>query len=308
MKAVRIHNYGGVDELKLEEAPMPSLGPDDVLVRVHAVGVNPFDTIFRQGVMKDVLPVKLPVVVGQDFAGDVADVGKNVTQLKKGDRVYGLSRTGSFAEYTAVPVSALARIPDTVDDKTAAALPVAGLTAYQLVTQVAKAAPGKTLLIHGAAGGVGAMAVQIAKAKGARVIATAAGEDADYLKQLGADVVVNYQTQRFEDFAKEVDAVIDLTRSADVLARSYPLVKKGGVITATANAIDEDKARAMGIGTAVRFLVKPNTKDFEDLVGLVAKGAVRPRMDKVLPLADVRQAQELIQTSKTHGKIVLTVA
>src|SRR5437899_106309 len=216
MKAIRIHQYGDAGTLKLEEIPRLSIAADQILVRIRDVGVNPIDWKIRQGYMKEVMPATFPITIGQDFAGEVVECGKDVTQFAADDRVFGFAQ-GTYAEYAAAPASTVAAIPNSMDFSTAAALPTAGSTALQIVRDVVAAKPGMTILIHGAAGGVGSYASQIAKNLGARVIGTAASGDIEYLKSLGVDEIVDYQRERFEDKAIGVDAVVDLV-GGDTLA------------------------------------------------------------------------------------------
>jgi NADPH:quinone reductase-like Zn-dependent oxidoreductase len=203
MKAIRIHEYGDAGTLKLEELPRLSITDDQILVRIHDAGVNPIDWKIRQGYMKQVMRATFPMTIGQDFAGEVVEVGKNITQFVAGDRVFGFAQ-GTYAEYAAAPASTVARIPSSVDFATAAALPTAGSTALQIIRDVVAAKPGMTILIHGAAGGVGSYASQIAKNLGARVIGTATGPDIEYLKSLGVDEIVDFKRERFEDKASGI--------------------------------------------------------------------------------------------------------
>jgi NADPH:quinone reductase-like Zn-dependent oxidoreductase len=305
MKAIRIHQFGDANTLQLEDVPNLTIGDDQVLVRVRAAGVNPIDWKIRQGYMKDIMQTKFPLTIGQDFAGEVVDKGKSVTQFAKGDRVFGFAQ-GTYAEYAAAPASTIAKLPDSVDFATAAALPTAGLTALQAIRDFVRAKPGMTILIHGAAGGVGSFASQIAKNSGARVIGTATGDDIQYLKSIGIDEVIDYKRERFEDKVQDLDAVVDLV-AGDTLARSYGIVKRGGVLVTTVGTIDENKAKSAGI-RAERIVMKRNSADLAELVNLVAKGVVKPRMDQTLSLNQAKEAQQLSERGKTVGKVVLKVA
>ena len=305
MKAIRIHEYGDVGELKLEEVPRLSITDDQLLVRIRDAGVNPMDWKIRQGYMKQVLPATFPLTMGQDFAGEVAELGKKVDEFAIGDRVFGFAE-GTYAEYASAPASTVAAIPDSVDFATAAALPTAGLTALQVIRDVVCAKPGMTILIQGAAGGVGSYATQIATFLEARVIGTAVGGDIEYLKSLGIDEVIDYKRERFEDKAKGVDAVVDLV-GGETLARSYAVVKKGGVLATTVQPIDETAAGRAGI-RAVHVLMKRNAADLVDLAKFVVMRAVKPRLGQTLSLAEAKQAQELSEAGGTHGKVILKVA
>jgi NADPH:quinone reductase-like Zn-dependent oxidoreductase len=305
MKAIRIHQFGDANTLKLEDAPNISIGDDQLLVRVRAAGVNPIDWKIRQGYMKDVMPTQFPLTIGQDFAGEVVDKGKSITQFTKGDRVFGFAE-GSYAEYAAAQASRVAKIPGGIDFATAAALPTAGLTAWQIIRDFVGAKPGMTILIHGAAGGVGSFASQIAKNSGARVIGTATGSDIEYLKSIGVDEVIDYKRERFEDKVRNVDAVVDLV-GGDTNARSYGVVKRGGVLVSTVQPPDEAAAQRAGI-RAQHIVMKRNSADLFELAQLVAKGAVKPRMDKTMSLGEAKEAQQLSETGKTDGKVILKVA
>src|SRR5215472_1949818 len=205
MKAIRIHEYGDVGTLKLEEVPRLSIADDQILVRIRDAGVNPIDWKIRQGYMKQVMPATFPLTMGQDFAGEVAELGKKVDEFAVGDRVFGFAE-GTYAEYASAPVSTVAAIPDSIDFATAAALPTAGSTALQIIRDAVRAKPGMTILIQGAAGGVGSYASQMARNLGARVLGTASGEDKEYLKSLGIDEIVDYKRERFESKTARVDA------------------------------------------------------------------------------------------------------
>jgi len=305
MKAIRIHQYGDASLLKLEEVPRLSIADDQILVRIHNAGVNPIDWKIRQGQMKQVRPATLPMIVGQDFAGEVVELGKAVTQFTVGDRVFGFAQ-GTYAEYAAAPASTVAAIPNSIDFPNAAALPTAGSTALQVVRDVVGATPDKRVLIHGAAGGVGSYASQIARNLGAHVIATATGEDIEYLKSLGVDQVIDYKREHFEDKTIGLDAVVDLV-GGETLSRSYAVVKKGGVLATTVQPIDQSAAKRAGI-QAVQVVMKRNAADLAELARLVQNGELKPRVDKSMSLSHAREAQELSQSGKTRGKLILKVA
>lgn len=305
MKAIRIHEYGDANTLKLEEVPRLSIADDQVLVRVHDAGVNPIDWKIRQGYLKQVRPAQFPLTIGQDFAGEVAERGKAAEDFQIGDRVFGFAQ-GAYAEYAAAPVSTVAKIPSAIDFATAAALPTAGLTALQMIRDVVNAHAGMTILIHGAAGGVGSFAAQIAKNLGARVIGTASGDDIEYLKSIGVNDVIDYKRERFEEKVSAADAVVDLV-GGETLKRSYGVVKRGGVIASTVQPLDESAAKQAGI-RAVHLFMRPNAADLVALAKLVEAGAVRPRLGETLTLSQAREAQELSESGRTRGKVILKVA
>lgn len=305
MKAIRIHEYGSANTLSLEDIPRLSITDDQILVRINDAGVNPIDWKIREGYLKQVMPATFPLTIGQDFAGEVVELGKAVTRFAPGDKVFGFAH-GTYAEYAAASASTVAAIPNSVDFVTAAALPTAGSTALQIVRDVIDPKPGKTVLIHGAAGGVGSYATQIAQYLSLRVIGTASGADIDYLKSFGVDKLIDYKRERFEDQVRGVDAVIDLV-GGDTLARSYAVVRSGGVLATTVQPIDEAAAHRAGI-RAVQVIMKRNAADLAELARLVESGAVKPRLGETMSLSEARKAQELSETGKTHGKIILKVA
>ncbi len=305
MKAIRIHQYGDAETLRLEEVPPLSISDVQILVRIHDAGVNPVDWKIRQGYLRQVMPGSFPLTIGQDFAGEVAERGKAVERFGIGDRVFGFAH-GAYAEYAAALESTVAEMPESMDFATAAALPTAGSTALQIIRDVAGAGPGMTILIHGAAGGVGSFASQIANNFGAKVIGTASGDDIEYLRSIGADEIIDYKHDRFEDRATGVDAVVDLV-GGETLARSYPVVKKGGVLATTVQPVDESAANRAGI-RAVQVIMKRSAADLTELAALVEKGAVKPRLAQIMPLSEARKAQGLSETGRTHGKVILKVA
>src|SRR5881398_2656878 len=230
MKAVVAHEYGAPEVLKFEEVPRPEPKENEALVRVIASGVNPADPLTLSGKYAREFGTHLPLIPGYEIAGVVEKTGANVTKLKVGDVVYGYPTFGGgWADYITVKEWEVAVKPKSLNFVEAAAVPMGALTAWQALVDVAKLQPGQTVLIHGGSGGVGSFAIQIAKARGARVIATASTTNQDLLKQLGADVAVDYTKTKFEDVAKEVDAVLDPV-GKDTLARSYGVVKKGGIV------------------------------------------------------------------------------
>ncbi len=305
MKSIRIHSYGDSGEMKVEESARPQIGDGEVLVKVLAAGVNPVDWKIREGYMKQFMPKSFPFTLGQDLAGVVAEVGKNAGQFKTGDEGFGFG-SGSYAEHAAARASDISLKPKAVDFATAASIPTAGLTSWQALIDVAHVSPGQTALIHGAAGGVGSFAVQIAKWKGARVVATASADDAAYLKSLGVEQVIDYRKERFEDRAGNPDAVLDLI-GGETLDRSYRAVKKGGIIVSTVGQPDQAKAREAGI-RATHIVRKSDGSELAQLAQLVDQGILKPRVDRVLPMADAKRAHDLNQSGQSHGKIVLRVA
>jgi NADPH:quinone reductase-like Zn-dependent oxidoreductase len=311
MKAVRLHSYGGSDVLVYEDIPKLIPTEDELLVRVHAVGVNPFDWKVRAGYLKEVLHSKLPLILGWDVSGVVEEVGSGVSNFKAGDAVYALlnfARDGAYAEYITIRAAEVAAKPTSLDHLRAASVPLAALTAWQALFDIAGLSAGQTLLIHAAAGGVGTYAVQLAKTKSVHVIGTASARNQDFLRKLGADEVVDYQATRFEDAVRDVDVVLDLI-GGETQERSWKVLKKGGVLVTTilTNPLVSETAAAHGV-RGIMFGVQPNTAQLTEIAGLIDAGQVKPIVETVLPLMEARQAHELSQSGHTRGKIVLQVA
>jgi NADPH:quinone reductase-like Zn-dependent oxidoreductase len=308
MKAVRIHKYGGPEVLTYEDAPRPQPGAGEVLIRVHAAGVNPVDRAIREGYFKERLQYKLPFVPGWDVAGVVEAVGSGVTRLKPGDEVYGrtdLAREGSYAEYMVARESEIALKSRSIDFVTAAAIPLAALTAWQALFDNGQLAAGQTVLIHGAAGGVGHFAVQLAKIKGARAIATASPRNHEFLRSLGADQVIDYNTARFEDVVHDVDMVLD-TITGETADRSYQVIKKGGIYVSILRPPSEEKAAERGVRTGHTF-VRADVAQLDEIAKLVDSGKLKASIEKVFPLSEAAAAHTLNATGHTRGKIVLRV-
>ena len=304
MKAIRIHEYGDAATLRLEEIPRLVAGDNQLLVRVRDAGVNPMDWKIRQGYFRRVIPVTFPLTIGQDFAGEVVDRGMAVHDFATGDRVFGFAE-GTYAQYTAAPASTVALVPSSMDFATAAAIPTPGSMALQVIRDAIGAKPGMSILIHGAAGGVGSYASQIARNLGARVIGTASGSDVVYLHSIGIAEVIDYKLEPFEKRVRGVDAVVDLV-GGETLARSYSVVNKGGVLASTVGPIDQSAASRAGI-RALLVMMKRSASDLAELARLVQEGVVKPRLALTLDLSQARQAQELSETGKAQGKVILKV-
>ena len=308
MKAVRIHEYGGPEALKYEDAPRPTPATGDVLIRVHATSVNPVDVAIRSGLFKERMKYKLPMIPGWDVSGVIQAIPSASTRLKIGDEVYSrpdLSRDGAYAEFIAVRESEVALKPKSIDHTHAAAIPLTGLTAWQALFDAGHLSAGQSVLIHGAAGGVGHFAVQFAKVKGARVIATASTRNHEFLRALGADEVIDYNTTKFEDVVHDVDVVLD-TITGETQDRSWPVIKKGGIYVSILQPPNQEKASAHGVRSAHVF-VQPNVDELNEIARLVDSGKVKPHIDKVFPLAQAAAAQEAVAQHHTRGKIVLQV-
>lgn len=309
MKAIVVHEYGGPEVLKLENVLWPEPKENEIRVRVVAAGVNPVDALIRSGVFAKFFKSKLPLVPGYDIAGTVEKTGGKVTKFKVGDPVFayiGLKEGGGYAEYAVATEAEVAAKPKSLNYIEAAATPVVALTAWQALIDTAKLSSGQTVLIHGGSGGVGSFAIQIAKARGAKVIATASTQNQDLLKQLGADVAIDYTKTKFEEIAKDVDVVLDSV-GKDTLTRSYGVVKKGGYIVSLVAQPDAKELEEHGIHGAP-INVQPNSDELTEIGKLIDQKKIRVIVSQVLPLADAPKAQAQAETRHTRGKIVLKVA
>ena len=307
MKAVVAHEYGGPEVLKFEQVPRPEPKEDEALVRVIASSVNPADPLTLSGKYAREFGTHLPLIPGYDIAGIVEKTGSNVTKLKVGDAVYGYPTFGGgWANYVTVKEWEVAAKPKSLNFVESASVPMGALTAWQALVDVAQLQPGQTILVHGGSGGVGSFAIQIAKARGARVIATASTANQDLLKQLGADVAVDYTKMKFEDVAKDVDAVLDPI-GKETLARSYGVVKKGGIVMSLVARPDPVELKKRGIRGA-GISVHPDAADLTEIAQLIDAGKIKPIVTQVLPLNKAIAAQQQAATHHTRGKLVLRIA
>jgi NADPH:quinone reductase-like Zn-dependent oxidoreductase len=308
MKAVRIHAYGGPEVLTYEDVPIPVLAEDDVMIRVHAAAINPVDWKIREGYLQGFIDYELPLTLGWDVSGTIEAVGGKVTTFKPGDEVFSrpdIKRDGAYAEYIAVKASEIAFKPKMVDHIQAAAVPLAGITAWHCLFEAAGLAPGQRVLIHAAAGGVGSYAVQFARWKGAYVIGTASARNQDFLFQLGANEVIDYQATQFEDVVQPVDIVFD-TVGGEVQERSWQVVKPGGILVSIVSPPPEEKAAAHQCRSAYVF-IQPRADWLSEMAQLIDAGQVKPIVETVLPLNQAAEAHKLSQSGRTRGKIVLQV-
>ncbi|HJW37504.1 MAG TPA: NADP-dependent oxidoreductase [Candidatus Udaeobacter sp.] len=309
MKAIVVHEYGGPEVLKYEDRPRPEPKVDQILVRVIAAGVNPVDDASRSEKYAKFFGITLPFIPGYDIAGVVEKTGAKITKFKAGDQVYAyldLKDGGGYAEYAVSTEVEAAAKPKSISFTEAAGVPVVALTAWQALIDKAKLSAGQTVLIHGGSGGVGSFAIQIAKARGAKVIATASTRNQDLLKQLGADVEVDYTQQKFEDVAKDVDVVLDSV-GKDTLARSYGVVKKGGFIVTLVARIDQAELDKHGIRGA-SLGVEPTSNELAEIGKLIDEKKIKVIISQTFPLSEAAKAQEQVATGHTRGKIVLKVA
>ncbi len=311
MKAVRIHQYGNPDVLVYEDAPRPIPAAGEVLVKVQAVGINPVDWKTRAGSgMGDSYGNVFPMIIGWDISGIVEAVGDEAYQFMIGDEVFGMVRfpdNGSaYAEYVAAPQTHLALKPTNIDHLQAAAFPLVALTAWQALFEAANLTSGERLLIQGAAGGVGHIAVQLAKWKGAQVIGTGSTNNIDFLRELGVDQVVDYSTTRFEDVVAPVDVVFNCV-GGDLLTRSFAVIKEGGRLVSIAGKPDADEAEKRHIN-AQQILVRPVDEHLNEIAKLIEQGHLKMVVTKVFDLKDMNKAHAFAESRELRrGKIVLKV-
>ncbi|MGB8648460.1 MAG: NADP-dependent oxidoreductase [Anaerolineae bacterium] len=303
MQAARVHGYGGPEQVVIEQAPRPEPRAGQALVRIKAVGVNPIDWKLVGGAFKQYMPLAFPWIPGFEAAGIVEAVGPDVTTLVPGQAVYGPIGS-SYAEYTVAPVTELYAKPEHISFEQAASVPHGALTAWQAVVEEAEVQPGQHVLVQGGAGGVGLYAVQLAHWKGAHVIATTSAANADFVRSLGAEQVIDYRTTRFEEVVHDVDAVID-TVGGEVETRSLQTIRTGGIFVTMAGMI----APEAGEGRMIRATSsrRADTNKLQPISELLESRKLIPGVGQVFPLSQVRQALELSQTGHGRGRIILVI-
>jgi len=310
MKAAQMNAYGGPEVIQVNDVAKPEVKPGQVLVEVNAASINPFDFKLRLGYMKDMIPLKFPFTVGGDVAGKVTQVGDGVDGFKVGDRVYGQAagvagNSGAFAEFAATSAGQLAQAPKGLSWEEMASLPLAGVSAWQAMVEHLQLKRGQTVLIHGGAGGIGSLAVQLAQHLGAKVTATAGAGNLDYVKGLGADEVVDYQSQDVAGL-RDFDAAFD-TVGGDEFNKVLRTVKRGGTVVSMGGySLDKALAAELGV-TAIAQGTKVTTAALDKLRELVESGAVKPQVGKMFPLAQTRAAFEALENGSVRGKVVIEV-
>lgn len=305
MKAIQFSNYGDSSVLKLTEIDKPSFKENEVLIKVGAITVNPFDMKVRSGSMKDQIPTQFPSIPGSDLAGVVDAVGDKVTRLKVGDEVFATTFGGTYAEYVALNEAQVAIKPSNISINEAAALAVPIVTAYSVLVETAKLEKGQKVLIHGAAGAVGGVMVQMAKAIGAYVIGTASGNGIELAKDFGADEVIDYKTQNFATLVKDADLVVD-TVGGETQAKSFEVLKKGGHLISI--VMPPPPASAEKFGVHAQFISStPSFKKLEFGKKLVEDGKIKSHIAKTLKLEQAAEAQDLVSNGGINGKVVLEI-
>lgn len=308
MRAVRIHQYGGTETLKLENIAKPQINDDDILIAVKSAAINPVDWKIREGYLQTFIPYELPVILGWDVAGIVVEVGSKVSEFNVGDEVFSrpnIARDGSYADYIAVKADEAVLKSPKLSFSEAAALPLAGITAWQCLVDVANVQPGQRVLIHAGAGGVGHLAIQIAKAKGATVIATASAANQDLLKKLGTDQAVDYAKSSLKEQIEPVDIVID-TMGGDVQKQSWELLKENGILVSVVDQPNEELAQAHNARAAFVF-IEPSSRILKELNSLVEADLLKPLIEHHFTLENIVDAHLQSQSGRTRGKIVIDV-
>lgn len=306
MKAALISNYNG--NVDIGEVEQPAVDADSVLVAVHAASVNPIDNIVRAGHMKDVIPIRFPHIMGYDLSGVVKSVGDQVTGFKPGDAVFARPNqqdAGSLAQFALVKQSELAPKPENISHEEAASIPLAGLTAWQALYDHADLKAGQTILIHAGSGGVGTLAIQIAKHIGARVITTVSKRNEGLVRELGADEVIDYKTQNFDELVSECDVVLDML-GGETMNRSFKILKKGGILVSIKGQDEDNMAEKHGVRFAW-FFMSPNGNQLAQLGALIEAGTVKPVIDSTYSLSNASDAYEHLADGHAVGKIVVTV-
>ncbi|MGB8764494.1 MAG: NADP-dependent oxidoreductase [Burkholderiales bacterium] len=332
MRAAFIRHYGGNDAIEISDRPVPNAGPRDVLIRVRAAGVNPVDYKIRDGQLKSILPLKFPLILGNECAGVVEKCGTEVRAFKPGDAVYARlekDRFGAYAEFAAANENSVALKPANLDFNQAAAIPLAGLTAWQALIEIGKLQAGQKVLIHAGSGGVGTFAIQLAKHLGAFVATTCSARNAALVKSLGADVVIDYTTQKFDALLDGYDLVFD-TLGGDTQHRSFSVLRRGGALVTVAGIPTAKFGRAWGVNPIVRMVMgfknrastklaqergvtfkylfmHPSGEQLREITRLIEAGKIKPVIDKTFDLDHLRDALSYSENGRTVGKVVITI-
>ncbi|MBU5214847.1 NADP-dependent oxidoreductase [Heyndrickxia oleronia] len=331
MRAMVIDRYGKVP-MRLAEMPTPEIGEYEVLAEIHAASINPIDFKLRDGKVKLLVKYKMPLILGNDFSGVVAKVGAKVTRFKVGDEIYGRprkSKIGTFAEYIAIHEDDIALKPKNLSFEEAASIPLVGLTSYQALTDILQLQKGQKILIQAGAGGVGTFAIQLAKLMGATVATTASEAGANLVKSLGADEIINYKTEKFEEILKNYDALFD-TLGGEILEKSFEVIKSGGKIVSVSGLPNARFGKEYGSGffktmlfsmashklTALEkkynvqytfLFMKPSGEQLRLIANFIETGKIKPIIDRVFPFKDAQKAMEYAESGRAKGKIILKI-
>jgi NADPH:quinone reductase-like Zn-dependent oxidoreductase len=307
MGVIRIRQFGGPEVLQLESVAIPTPGKGELLVKIAAAGVNPVDYKIRSGKYPAVKQDKLPFVLGRELAGTVVECGPSASRFANGDAVFAMPAIGrgGFAEYAVVKVTEAAPKPASLDVIQAGAVPLAALTAWQGLFKHGNLKAGQRLLIHGGSGGVGHFAIQFAKAKGAYVITTVSAPHIDFVRRLGADHIIDYKAERFEEVVSEVDVVFDLV-GGEIQERSWQVLKHGGVLVSTLNEPSKEQAEARG-ARGLRYTVSESGADLVAIGKLIDAGKVKPVVTRTYPFKEAAAAERFLEQEHPAGKVVLSV-
>lgn len=306
IQAIRVYEYGGPEQLRLERIARPVPQAGEVLVRVHAAGVNPIDWKIRQGLLKDAFPTSFPHLPGRDLAGIVEEVGPGVTTFRKGQAVFGQSMYGTYTEYTPASINTLALKPKTLSFDEAATIPIGAATAWEGLFDFGGLQAGQRVLIQGAAGGVGMFAVQFARRKGAYVIGTTSTPNVSFVRSLGANEVIDYTSTSLEDSVRDVDLVFDLV-GGETLEGSLHAVKRGGTLVSIASEPPEEKAHQLNIHM-ITIASRISSELLQTFAQLIEEGQVKAIVGKTFPLSEAQQAHKLSEKGHGRGRIVLHIA
>jgi alcohol dehydrogenase len=311
MKAAQISNYGENDQIKVTVSDQPVPQQGQILVQVKAAAINPFEISILKGSLKEKMPFPMPITMGGDFAGVVTGLGDGVTEFAIGDEVYGQGviangGSGTLAEYVAANTKNTARRPLKVGFEETASLPLSGVSALQAIEEHAMLGASQKILIHGGAGGIGSLAIQIARHHGAYVATTVGADDVSFVIELGADEAIDYKSQKFEEIIKDYDVVFD-TVGGDVTSRSLATLKKGGKLITMIGPIDMAQAESLGV-TGINQSTAVTTARLERLATLVNDGVVKPVIDTVFPLDKAAEAYELLENGHPRGKVVVLIS
>jgi len=308
MEVVIIDKFGSREVMKFRKLPIPTPGPNEILLKVKAASINPVDWKIREGQFPAIKSDKLPYVLGRDLSGVVEACGTETKGHQKGNEIYAMLAfdRGAYAEHVIVKPNEAAPKPRSIDHVAAAGVPLAGLAAWQGLFRYGELKAGQRVLIHGGSGGVGHFAIQFAKAKGAHVITTVSEKHIEFVRELGADEVVDYKKQKFEDVAHEVDVVLDLI-GGETRKRSWPMLKKGGILVSTMLEPFGNQTRELGV-RAAHYTVQESGEELREIGTLIDAGKVKPKISKVFDFHEVWAAHEYVEKGDTEGKVVLKVA
>jgi NADPH:quinone reductase-like Zn-dependent oxidoreductase len=307
MKAIRIHQFGGPAILRTESVDRPTLKTSEVLVKIRGAGINPVDAKIRDGTFPKIKQDQLPIILGRDICGVIEDSGGEQSEWPSGTEVFALLEwsLGGYAEYVAVSSALLTCKPAKLDTVESASVPLASLTAWQGLFDHGGLKKGQTVLIHAGAGGVGHFAIQFAKVRGARVVTTASANNLDFVSQLGADIVIDYKKQKFEEVAKDIDVVFDLI-GGETRERSWRVLKRGGILVSTLGQPDGKQADKYGV-RAVGFMTEPNPSQLNEIRDLIDAGKVSPAVTKSFSLDNAADAHTYLEKQHPRGKVVFSI-